>query len=340
MTEKNNHNNTLPSLLFGDRTAVVDRTAAQVVERIMPVLPLRVRYRSIGDEANFIHRTQLIRIKDLELMSVATTPLEVDVLQSQTPLLVIPIHGSYKAHIDGHILEGRAGQSACLLPATRWVIRTDVVSVLAISINSKRMERLTQVMLGRPEGATHPFNWHKPYLLDLHAGGLSFERMLRQVGLMIDVLIAQPKLLDQSGLDDMIYRIVAMMLQPELFTSSTLHGKDKTGAPPVPLTVACDYVRDNLHKRINLADLEQVSGMSARNLQYVFQKQFGCTPMKWITQQRLEKARAQLINADAITTVTSVATALRFSNLGNFSRLYQQQFGVLPSETLQNNSPF
>ena len=95
------HRNSLPSLLFGDRIAVVDRTADAVAQRIAPVLPLRVSYKPIGPEADFVHRSRVVRINDLELMGASTTPLEVDARLSNTPLLVIPVHGAFKASIDG-----------------------------------------------------------------------------------------------------------------------------------------------------------------------------------------------------------------------------------------------
>lgn len=328
------HRNSLPSLLFGDRIAVVDRTADAVAQRIAPVLPLRVTYKPIGPEADFVHRSRVVCINDLDLLGASTTPLEVDARLSNTPLLVIPVHGAFKASIDGCEYECRAGESACLLPATQWRIQTEITSVLVISINQERMQRLTQVMLGRPHGTEHPFEWHRPHLLALHAGGLAFERMFTHVGNMLDSLIEEPDLLDKSGLDDMIYRIVAMMLQPDLFVDRPDDSKSTGKFQSAPLIVACDYIRDNLDKRIGLSDLEQVSGMSARNLQYLFQKQYGCSPMKWVTRQRLEKAQQQLMRPDVRTKVTSVASALRFSNLGNFSRLYQEQFGELPSQTL------
>lgn len=331
------HRNALPSLLFGDRIAVVDRTADAVAQRIAPVLPLRVSYKPIGPEADFVHRSRVVRINDLELMGASTTPLEVDARLSNTPLLVIPVHGAFKASIDGCDYECRAGHSACLLPAAQWRIKTEITSVLVISINQERMQRLTQVMLGRPHGTEHQFEWHRPHLLALHAGGLAFERMFNHVGNMLDSMIEAPELLAKSGLDDMIYRIVAMLLQPELFTGPGTVLQKSGNSHPAPLAVACDYIRDNLEKRIGLSELEQVSGMTARNLQYLFQKQFGCSPMRWLTQQRLESAKRQLLIADGHTKVTHIAIGLRFSNLGNFSRLYQAQFGELPSQTRQNN---
>lgn len=220
------------------------------------------------------------------------------------------------------------------MPAAPWKLETDIVSVLVISINHERMQRLTQVMLGRPHGADYPFDWDQPRQLALRAGGFEFERIFRHVGQMLDSLIEEPVLLEKSGIDDMVYRIVAMLLQPELFTAVISDSLPAGDIASAPLKVACDYIRDNLEKRIGLTDLEQVSGLSARSLQYAFQRKYGCSSMRWLTLQRLERAHQQLLRADDRTKVTAVATALRFSNLGNFSRLYQEQFGELPSETV------
>ena len=320
-----------------NRYNVADRTSDAVSRRIAPILPLRIFYRSIGPEADFVHRSRVARINDLELMSAATTPLEVNVLQASVPLIVIPIHGTFKASVNGITYECKSSAHACLLPAAPWKLETDVVSVLVISINRDRMQRLTQVMLGRPHGADTPFNWDQPRLLALNARGLAFERMFRHVGQMLDSLIEESVLLEKSGIDDMIYRIVAMLLHPNLFTEMPAESVRYDDNPSAPFNVACDYIRDNLEKRIGLTVLEQVSGLSARTLQYAFQHKYGCSPMRWLTLQRLERAHQKLLRADNRTKVTAVATALRFSNLGNFSRLYQEQFGELPSQTLERS---
>ena len=83
------HRNSLPPLLFGDRIAVVDRSADAVAQRVEPILPLRVSYRPLCPETNFMHRSRVVRINVLELMSAATMPLEIDARTSSTPLLKI-----------------------------------------------------------------------------------------------------------------------------------------------------------------------------------------------------------------------------------------------------------
>ncbi|MGD0531698.1 MAG: helix-turn-helix domain-containing protein [Methyloceanibacter sp.] len=61
----------------------------------------------------------------------------------------------------------------------------------------------------------------------------------------------------------------------------------------------------------------------------------GCSPMLFVKQVRMRHAKAMLTTPEAGTSVTSVAFACGFSNLGHFAKDYFQGFGELPSETLR-----
>jgi AraC-like DNA-binding protein len=56
--------------------------------------------------------------------------------------------------------------------------------------------------------------------------------------------------------------------------------------------------------------------------------------MQYVKRLRLEKARRLLIAADTKQSVTAVAFACGFLNLGHFARDYRNQYGELPSQTL------
>jgi transcriptional regulator GlxA family with amidase domain len=59
--------------------------------------------------------------------------------------------------------------------------------------------------------------------------------------------------------------------------------------------------------------------------------------MEFTKMRRLERARQMLQTPDAATTVTGTALLCGFHNQGHFARAYRNQFGELPSETLNNN---
>lgn len=100
------------------------------------------------------------------------------------------------------------------------------------------------------------------------------------------------------------------------------------------LDLLCQHLRNNLIKRFTMSDLEEISGFSARTLQYQFKKQFGCSPMRWIAQQRLDACQKRFLTGQDGDSVTAVALAFGFTNLGNFARRYFDRFGEKPSETL------
>ena len=65
-----------------------------------------------------------------------------------------------------------------------------------------------------------------------------------------------------------------------------------------------------------------------------FQLSRGYSPLAFAKQVRLRHARCILNLADATTTVTNVAFACGFSDLGHFSKDYRRMFGELPSQAL------
>lgn len=91
----------------------------------------------------------------------------------------------------------------------------------------------------------------------------------------------------------------------------------------------------NLHRPLTLTDLEEVAGLSARALQLQFLKQFGCSPMAWLRDQRLEVANQKLMT-DPCISVTQVAIDFCFLSPSRFAAAYKAKFGRLPSDSRKN----
>lgn len=47
------------------------------------------------------------------------------------------------------------------------------------------------------------------------------------------------------------------------------------------------------------SDMERISGLSARALQYAFLQRYQCTPMQWVRDARLDRARIMLTQPEA-----------------------------------------
>jgi AraC-like DNA-binding protein len=128
------------------------------------------------------------------------------------------------------------------------------------------------------------------------------------------------------------------MLTPEPI--STAHGEptevqDTSSALPADLVRALGWLRGHLSEPIQLELLAQVGGVRPRTLETHFKMFLGTTPLGWVRRIRLARARQELLHAGSQTTVTDIALASGFSQLGRFAGQYSKAFGELPSTTIQ-----
>jgi transcriptional regulator GlxA family with amidase domain len=95
---------------------------------------------------------------------------------------------------------------------------------------------------------------------------------------------------------------------------------------------AAEYLEANLARRVRLAQLVSLTGVSGRSIQLGFQRHRGCSPLAFLRARRLEQARTMLL-LGIPSTVTDVALACGFEHLSRFAALYRSRFGELPVET-------
>ena len=100
---------------------------------------------------------------------------------------------------------------------------------------------------------------------------------------------------------------------------------------------ALDYIEAHLREKITMADIAGGVHMSIRAIQQGFREELGTTPMLYLRDRRLERAREDLTDAETTdgVTVTDVAERWGFTHLGSFAVLYRKRWGESPSETLR-----
>lgn len=104
---------------------------------------------------------------------------------------------------------------------------------------------------------------------------------------------------------------------------------------PGGLVSALNWIRAHLSEPIDLEQLAAVAGVRPRTLETHFRNYLGTTPLGWIRRLRLAHARRELERGRADATVTRVALASGFSQLGRFAAEYRAAFGEAPSGTLR-----
>ncbi len=83
---------------------------------------------------------------------------------------------------------------------------------------------------------------------------------------------------------------------------------------------------------ITLDTLASLAAVSPRSIQAGFRAHYGCTPMAFLRDRRLERAR-QMLMAAPTCNVADVSLACGLRHLGRFSVSYRKRFGETPTET-------
>jgi AraC-like DNA-binding protein len=101
---------------------------------------------------------------------------------------------------------------------------------------------------------------------------------------------------------------------------------------------ALQYIHANAAEVPTLGEIAAAAGVGVRALMRGFEKRVGVSPMRYLLHWRLDKARADLLDAAPGTgTVTDIALRWGFGNLGDFAARYRSRFGELPRATLQRS---
>ena len=324
---------TVTPLLFGERDAIRMTDHRVLVETMNKVRPGVNAYDPIGSPDAFSCKFSSFKLESMQLTAIAMSPATIDRTGVHGATLMIPLSGGIKYSVEGRPFHYGRGQGSLYLPENsgKFVGGSDGIHHLLLQFESQMLEKTALAMLGLPANAAIDLQLEDPRLTPLTVAGQPFGVVLQQLGTIIDMHQRDARVLTQLGVQDILFRHIVMMLRPEVFLSRT--DLPRATASAALVAQLCDYMRANLNAGLTLTDLEAFSGLSARSLQLAFKKQLGCTPMQWLTEQKLHAIRAKLANAEPCESVTSLAGAY-FPNQGDFARYYHRLFGELPSQTL------
>jgi AraC family transcriptional regulator len=91
-----------------------------------------------------------------------------------------------------------------------------------------------------------------------------------------------------------------------------------------------EFIADNLHRPILLAQLASLVQMTSHELLEAFRYAFGTTPAQYIIDRRLRRARAKLLASNK--TIATLAVELGFSSHAHLTSTFSARFGMTPSQ--------
>ncbi len=103
---------------------------------------------------------------------------------------------------------------------------------------------------------------------------------------------------------------------------------------------ACDYIRSNMNKEINLGTLARIAGLSENVFLRDFKTQTGSTPYQYLLHVRYTQAARLLQFGNC--TIDEICYAVGVNDRFHFSRTFKRMYGVPPAQYrrhLQEHAP-
>jgi two-component system response regulator YesN len=119
----------------------------------------------------------------------------------------------------------------------------------------------------------------------------------------------------------------------------SLHAEDKAPGAGELVEKVVGFVRANYMRDIGIGQIASHIGVTPNYLSSLFHREKGITFVRFLTGLRMERAREMLEAPGAL--VQDVARAVGYASVRHFSRLFQRQFGLYPSEVprVEKNAP-
>lgn len=131
-------------------------------------------------------------------------------------------------------------------------------------------------------------------------------------------------------------------LAASILLTSHLHNYSETAPArrssilPRHVRRAQDYLQAHAHEPLSVEQLAQVAGVSVRSLYSGFKEFLGVSPMHYLRDLRMERARTELLSGEAAS-VAGVALHWGFAHMGRFSNDYKARYLETPSQTLRRH---
>lgn len=324
--------NTL-SLAFGNRHASVCTDIDVFSNLITAITPTMKSYKAASDTGTFFHRSAYVEANDLWLAATVCSPIHYEVSSDNSLYFFLSFSGDSTVQINGVTNSVNPHLGAFITPSLARSGTTTDISMLQAKLNLDRLKTTAATMLGAGYKRQIEDRFKEAQILPFKVRNVRFDRLFSNLCKTVDHCELNTDTLNALGFDDTFYRAVTMMVFPEIIEDHI------TTSKPIlrtPIEQVCEFIDAHLTEAIYLTDLEKISGLSTRSLQYAFLRRFNCTPTTYMRQRRLELAHRQLINAASHETVTSIAVRCGFNNPSSFARLYAACYGEQPSTTLKS----
>jgi AraC-like DNA-binding protein len=193
--------------------------------------------------------------------------------------------------------------------------------------------------LARKLGAITGAALTKPILFELNPkfNHPAARRLRRLMQFLVEELSLSPEELPAIAIVEAEQAMMTSFLLGNPSNYSRLLERRPPSAAPWQVRRVEEYIAAHWDQPLTIERLAALTGASARSLFHTFKRARGYSPMTFLKQVRLRCAWQMLSSGDPETTVTAVAFACGFGNLGHFAKYFRTKFGETPSAVLSRS---
>lgn len=303
-------------LLRTHELAQADRITTRLVDRLSfstqaPVAGIKIHLTGVA-----LDRLRVFGVRHIIPAAVRSAPL-------RSHHVIVPLQGRMRARSGSDSVNVGPG-SAIVYPAgacleVEWL---DPSVALVVTIGREDFDRARAAGTGMGLSGRSA-----PATFALTAGpGRSFANLL---GCLCSECNAGGSAGIVRGLEDLVLKAMIELARPW-----TLEGKRaaSTARRERGLQRALDYLRANPRRHPGIGELARVACLSRRSLETAFAEHLGVGPRAWVTRERLDAARAELLDGTS-DLISCVAARWGFDDAERFTRQYRRAFAEPPSAT-------
>lgn len=128
----------------------------------------------------------------------------------------------------------------------------------------------------------------------------------------------QGKIESMTNVSERIFHFFDILLSPDIDDATRLM-----------MYRAADYIRNNVGKDITLPDLANIAQMSTFHFAHVFKKYTGFSPIEYVINTRIDRAKALLLRTTD--TVEQIAYKVGYNASSSFITIFTRRTGMTPS---------
>lgn len=217
-----------------------------------------------------------------------------------------------------------ASDNLTFIPPESSFSETDKATTILLRLEKRHVARAFSAL---DQTADINSRIHSQWLLpsnELHAFGKLVRLFLHQIG-EEDTIVDEHAF--QVAYEELFYLYAAQAL-----CVSTRHTTGSISS----LKKMVEYIKSNATRPISIQEIASAGGVSIRVAQIMFRNELGTTMTLALRSIRLAKAHDLIING-LVNSITDAALGSGFHNLSEFSRIYRETYGELPSKSLRDN---